>query len=51
MNPNEQLNENETESLFGQEEPEIEFELNAGLRNQSVTGGKGPGLIGERETE
>ena len=51
MNPNEQLNEKETESLFGQTEPEIEFELNAGVRNQSVTGGKGPRLISEGENE
>jgi hypothetical protein len=48
--PNEQLNEQQTESLFGQSEPEIEFEMNAGLVNQSVTGGKGPGLR-ESETE
>jgi len=49
--PNEQLNEQQTESSFGQAEPEIEFELNAGISNHSVTGGKGPGFISEGENE
>jgi len=50
-NPNEQLKEQETESLFGQAEPEIEFELNAGFASRSVTGGKGPGFVSESEPE
>jgi hypothetical protein len=50
-NPNEQLKEQETESLFGHAEPEIEFELNAGFASRSVTGGKGPGVVSEGESE
>ena len=37
--------------VFGQAEPEIEFELNAGFASRSVTGGKGPRLISEGENE
>ncbi|QNI32418.1 hypothetical protein H7849_26165 [Alloacidobacterium dinghuense] len=50
-NPNEQLNEQESESLFGQAEPEIEFEMNAGFASRSITGGKGPGVVSEGESE
>ncbi|HYK34933.1 hypothetical protein [Alloacidobacterium sp.] len=49
--PNEQLNEQQTESTFGQSDPELEFELNAGFGNRAVTGGKGPGLVSEGESE
>lgn len=43
MDPNEQLNEQENESI-GEAEPEVGFELNAGFKSNSITGGKGPGM-------
>ena len=46
MNPNEQLNEQEEESI-GEGEPEIGFELNGGFSPHAVTGGKGPGALNE----
>jgi len=51
MNPNEQLNEQEEESVFGEAEPEGAFELNGGFSAHSITGGKGPGALGEVEGE
>jgi hypothetical protein len=50
-NPNEQLNEQESESLLGQAKPEIEFEMNAALASRGVSGGKGPGLVSEDESK
>jgi len=50
-NPNEQLDEQETESLFGQAEPEIELELNGGVTSHAVTGGKGPRVVRNLESE
>ncbi len=50
-NPNEQLNEQESESLLGHAEPEIEFERNAALAARSITGGKGPGVMSEAESK
>jgi hypothetical protein len=50
-NPNEQLNEQESESLLGQAEPEIEFERHAALTSSIVTGGKGPGVMSEGESK
>lgn len=47
--PNEELNEQQAESTFGQSDPELE--LNAGFGNRAVTGGKGPGLVSEGEGE
>jgi hypothetical protein len=51
MNPNEQLNEKEPESLLGETDPDIEFELKSFVTGHSVTGGKGPGLVRENEPE
>lgn len=49
--PNEHLNEQQTDSAFGQSDPELEFEMNAGFASRGVTGGKGPGLVPEGEGE
>lgn len=48
--PNEELNEQQAESTFGQSDPELEIE-NAGFGNRAVTGGKGPGLVSEGDSE
>jgi hypothetical protein len=50
-NPTDKLNEEQTESPFGQSENEHEFEAQAGFANRSITGGKGPGLVSEGESE
>jgi len=50
-NPSDQLNEEQSESPFGQAENELESELKAGFTSRSVTGGKGPGLVRESENE
>ncbi|WP_158749817.1 hypothetical protein [Acidobacterium sp. S8] len=49
-NPTDRLNEEQTESSFGQPENEHEFEPRAGVANFSIHGGKGPGLA-EDESE
>jgi hypothetical protein len=46
-NSTEKLNEEQTESPFGQSENEHEFEAKAGFASRSVTGGKGPGVVSE----
>ena len=49
-NPGDQLNEEQSESPFGELENEHEFEAAAGFAPRSVTGGKGPGMV-ENEGE
>ena len=50
-NPNDQLNDEQSESLFDQSENEPEPKAKTGFTAHGITGGKIPHMVGDAESE